>query len=232
MTLCKAKISSIFHGSAVDGKGLRSVIFFSGCNLRCGFCHNPETLFKKGEDYSLEDVISVIKRYKNYYKNGGGVTISGGEPFMQADFCISLCKELSLSNINVIAETNGIIVNKPLMQLLSGIRLDVKNHDNEDGDTLIKRYSPFLNECKSLNLSVTLTNVLIPTVNDGEQNATALNKLISVYPECGKIKLLAFHKMCKQKYDELNIPFTFDVYPQATKEDLDAFYEKLNKTTL
>ena len=130
MTECKAYIDSMYHGSCVDGDGLRSVIFFSGCNLRCPFCHNPETLYKKGKETSLEETLHTILRYKNYIKKGG-VTLSGGEPFLQADFCIQLVKALKNYGIKVIAETNGTIFNEELISLLDGIRLDVKNQDNQ-----------------------------------------------------------------------------------------------------
>ena len=94
MTECSAKIDSMYHGSCVDGEGLRSVIFFSGCNFRCPFCHNPETLYSFGKEVSLTEVVSTLLRYKNYIKKGG-VTLSGGEPFLQADFCIKLVKKLA-----------------------------------------------------------------------------------------------------------------------------------------
>ena len=89
MDQCKARIDSIYNGSAVDGKGLRCVVFFTGCNMRCGFCHNPETWTEKGMEISLSDLVAKIMRYKSYIKNGG-VTLSGGEPFLQADFANNL----------------------------------------------------------------------------------------------------------------------------------------------
>lgn len=228
MAICKGYIDSIYHGSSLDGDGLRSVIFFSGCNLRCGFCHNPETLYDCGKPFDEDDILNAINRYKNYYKNGGGVTLSGGEPFLQANFCISLCKKLNGLGVNVIAETNGLIINENLMRLLSGIRLDVKNQNGENGITLINRYSAFLNECKRINLPVTLTNVLVPTINDGDYNAKAIKTLLNAYPEYGSIKLLPFHKHCVEKYRKLNIPFVFEEFEPATQNDLKKFYEKLN----
>ena len=138
MTVCKARIDSFYHGSALDGEGLRSVIFFSGCNLRCPFCHNPETLFGSGSEYTVEEVVKKVLRYKTYYKDGG-VTLSGGEPMMQAEFCARLTDALHDEDMNVIAETNGTVTDEPLIERLDGVRLDVKNFGGESGETQIGR---------------------------------------------------------------------------------------------
>ena len=98
MKLSNGYVSSIYNGSAVDGDGLRCVVFFSGCNLKCGFCHNIETLLLKGQEYSVNDLVAKLLRYKNYITNGG-VTLSGGEPFLQADFCIDLISVLAQNGV-------------------------------------------------------------------------------------------------------------------------------------
>ena len=226
MTVYKAKIDSFYHGSTLDGDGLRSVIFFSGCNLRCGFCHNPETLFAGGDKYRLDEVLSRLMRYKSYYTRGG-VTLSGGEPFLQAEFCIELCQELKKLGISVIAETNGFIVDERLISLLDGVRLDVKNQNGEDGEKLISRYKPFLQLCEKHGTMVTLTNVLVPTVNDGEENAKSLNELKSAFNFCQGYKLLPFRKLCQDKYARLSKEFPYQNYQEATKEDFDNYYKKL-----
>ncbi len=226
MTACKAKIDSFYHGSALDGDGLRSVVFFSGCNLRCGFCHNPETLYSSGTEYAASDVVKKIERYKNYIK-GGGVTLSGGEPFLQADFCIELISILKEKGIEVIAETNGLIVNERLIELLDGVRLDVKNQSGESGEDLILRYAPFLNACKKAGVPVLLTNVLAPTVNDKKENADALNALKSAFDFCDGIKLLPFHSLCKSKYERLKIDFPYARICDATAQNLTDFSKYL-----
>ena len=226
MTACKAKIDSFYHGSALDGDGLRSVVFFSGCNLRCGFCHNPETLYSSGKEYAVCEVVKKIERYKNYIK-GGGVTLSGGEPFLQADFCIELCRKLKEKGINIIAETNGLIVNEELIKLLDGVRLDVKNQNGESGEDLVLRYAPFLNACKKVGTPVLLTSVLAPTINDKKENADALNMLKSAFDFCDGIKLLPFHSLCKSKYERLKIDFPYARISDATAQNLSDFSKYL-----
>lgn len=228
MTECRAKIDSMYHGSCVDGEGLRSVIFFSGCNFRCPFCHNPETLYSFGKEVSLTEVVSTLLRYKNYIKKGG-VTLSGGEPFLQADFCIKLVKKLKEFNIKVIAETNGSIVNDELIGLLDGVRLDIKNQNNESPFDLEKRYGLFIQTCIKNNVDITFTNVLCPTKNDDENSLSALKKLITKYLSNYKLELLPFKKMCLEKYQKLGIEFPYLSVDEASQKDAQKAREILSR---
>lgn len=228
MAACKAKIDSFYHGSAVDGEGLRSVIFFSGCNLCCGFCHNPETLYTDGNEYSLDEVVKRIMRYANYYRRGG-VTLSGGEPFLQAEFCTALCDELAVNGVSVIAETNGLITDEQLIKRLSGVRLDIKNQGGESLEMLQSRYAAFLSACEKYLVPVTLTNVLVPTVNDTKYNATSLRILKNEYAVCREIKILPFHKMCVEKYGRIGKSFPFERYDEPSKEQIEEFYALINE---
>lgn len=216
---CKAWIDSTYHGSCVDGDGLRSVIFFSGCNLRCPFCHNPETLYTKGREITLENAVKEVLKYKNYIKKGG-VTLSGGEPFLQADFCINLVKELKKEGIKVIIETNGTIVHDELISLIDGVRLDVKNQNGEDKESLKNRYKPFLEMCKKYNVNVTFTNVLCPSVNDDIDSLLSLKNFILELGFDAKIDFLPFKKMCLEKYEKLGKDFAYKDKMEATEIDV------------
>lgn len=223
MEKCKARIDSIYNGSAVDGKGLRCVVFFTGCNMRCGFCHNPETWTEKGREVTLEEVVNKIRRYKSYIKNGG-VTLSGGEPFLQADFCKELIKALHIENIGVIIETNGLICDKDLIELCDGVRLDIKNQDRElDG-----RVYKFLDVCQSLDKWVTMTNVLVPTLNDTSDRLETLKEIRKKYLCVKEFKFLAFRRLCESKYERLNLPFPYQKYEEGSKSDLDKAYAYMN----
>lgn len=223
MEKCNARIDSVYNGSAVDGKGLRSVVFFTGCNMRCGFCHNPETWTEKGTEISLSDLVAKINRYKSYIKNGG-VTLSGGEPFLQAYFCKELIKELHKENISVITETNGLICDKELIELCDGIRLDIKNQERE----VDKRVFGFLNTCEEKDKYVTMTNVLVPSLNDTPERLQNLKEIKDKYSCIKEVKFLAFRKLCESKYSRLNMPFPFEQYREGTKADLDKAYDLLN----
>ena len=225
MTVCKARIDSFYHGSALDGDGLRSVIFFSGCNLRCPFCHNPETLYGSGSEYTVEEVVKKVLRYKTYYKDGG-VTLSGGEPMMQAEFCVELTDALKKNGLNVIAETNGTVTSEPLIEILDGVRLDVKNFCGENGETLVKRYSTFLSACEKCGTPVTLTNVLIPDVNDGKSTIAALKELKIAFSFTGGVEFLPFRKLCVNKYAELGLKYPYEDKREATGADVAAAVDK------
>ena len=214
-----ARIDSFYHGSAVDGEGLRSVVFFSGCNLKCTFCHNPETLYGTGREITLEEAENVIKRYVPYLKKGG-VTFSGGEPFLQAEFCADFAEKIHLAGLNVIAETNGTITDERLISLLDGIRLDIKNQNGENGSILIKRYSPFLECCRKYNKDVLLTNVICPKVNDGEKSIFALAELKNYFSFCRGVEFLGFTKLCEEKYFKLKINFPYQNISEATADDI------------
>ena len=105
-----AKIHSIETFGTVDGPGIRFVIFMQGCPMRCLYCHNPDTWqVGTGKEMSVEDLVSQIKKYKNYFGDNGGVTVSGGEPLMQIDFVTQLFKRLKQENIHTCIDTSGVL---------------------------------------------------------------------------------------------------------------------------
>lgn len=211
---CKGYVDSVYHGSCVDGCGIRSVVFFSGCNLRCPFCHNPETLYLKGKEYDVKTLVNIVLRYKNYYKNGG-VTLSGGEPFMQAEFCIKLIDELKSKNVSVICETNGYAINEELIKRLDGVRLDVKNYNKEDCSTLINKYGRFIEECFRYSVPLTITNVLCPQINDDKSSLYELNGFLRKFLIEKQLEFLPFKKNCEEKYRNLGVDFPFSHVSEA-----------------
>ena len=223
MEKCKARIDSIYNGSAVDGNGLRCVVFFTGCNMRCGFCHNPETWTEQGREVTLDEVVNKIKRYKSYIKNGG-VTLSGGEPFLQAEFCKALIEKLHGENIGVIIETNGLICDVELIKLFDGVRLDIKNQERDIDARVIE----FLDACKKAEKPVTMTNVLVPDLNDTQEKFAELKRLKNTYGCIREVKFLAFRKLCESKYARLNLPFRFEKYREGGRSDLDKAYAAIN----
>lgn len=208
MAECKGFIDSVYCGSGVDGDGLRVVVFFSGCNLRCGFCHNPETLYKKGSEVTADELYRKCLRYRGYIKRGG-VTLSGGEPFIQKEFCLKLIKLLHSANIDVIIETNGHIADGDLIAAADSFIVDVKNQETDD----VGVYETFLNICDELGKSVVLTNVIVSTLNDGSEKTSIVENLAK-HKSVKRIKYLPFHKMCEEKYENLGIVFPYAKYPE------------------
>lgn len=114
----------------------------------------------------------------------------------------------------MIAETNGLTVDEELIKRLDGVRLDIKNQSGETGETLLKKYSPFLDLCRNLKKDVLLTNVLIPKVNDGEKSVSALAALKNAFPFARGAEFLPFRKLCVKKYDDLGKIFPFTIFPK------------------
>ncbi len=223
MKVCKGYINSIYSGSAVDGKGLRVVVFFSGCNLHCKFCHNPETLYLKGQETTVEELVNKILRYKAYIKKGG-VTLSGGEPFLQKEFALNVIKELKNHGIQTVIETNGHLIDKDLIKESEYLIVDVKNQEEKE----LLKYRQFLSLCQQLDKKVELTSVIIKEVNDSETDILPLKKLKEEYSCVTNIRLLPFHKMCVEKYEKLDKEFLYKDKIEPSREDIERLKAFLN----
>lgn len=208
-------VDSVYGGSGVDGKGLRVVVFFSGCNLRCPFCHNPETLYKEGARYTVEELVKKINRYKPYLKRGG-VTLSGGEPFLQKEFALNLIAALKNNGISTCIETNGQIADLELIAAAEYIICDVKNQENKD----LSVYHKFLQACEKCGARVELTNVLVPTKNDSDASFSDLKQLYLSHNVNEGIRFLPFRKLCSEKYEKLNKAFAYADIDEAENEDI------------
>ena len=158
--------------------------------------------------------MAQIKKYKSYIKRGG-VTLSGGEPFCQAEFAKSIIKKLINENIPVIIETNGHIIDRELLALTEYVILDVKNQERDNTEV----YDAFLTACESECKRVEVTNVLVPGVNDGDEKISSLAALLKKHG-IKEIRFLPFRKLCRDKYLQLKIPFGFGGHREAGEEDL------------
>lgn len=229
----KGYVSSIQSLGTLDGPGLRYVVFLQGCNLRCGCCHNPETWdLGKGKEIDSLELVNKALRYKEYFKDNGGITLSGGEPLLQVEFSKDVFKKAKEVNINTCLDTSGSILNdkvKELLEYTDRVLLDIKYTNNEDYlkyvgcdlDQVLK----FLEYLEEKNIQTTLRQVIIPTLNDNFENINKLNEIINKYQCIDKVELLPFKKICQTKYDNLNIKFKFKKFDE-TSNDL---IEKLSK---
>ena len=211
---CRGYIDSVYCGSGVDGKGLRCVVFYSGCNLRCPFCHNPETLYKQGTLTDVDELIPRLLRYKPYFRRGG-ITLSGGEPFLQKEFTLAVCARLKAEGVHVCIETNGYICDDALLAA-GDLIVDVKNQQEKD----LSVYERLIDACLRLGAKVEFTNVLVPGVNDGAEDLAALKRLVKRYAPQTKVRFLPFRKLCEEKYAEIGLPFPYADRREGTDEDI------------
>lgn len=227
--LTTGKVNSIQTLGTVDGPGVRFVVFTQGCNLRCGCCHNPDTWKANGgKVYTAEELASSAERYKEYFGEKGGITLSGGEPLLQAEFGAVLFETCHQRGINTCLDTSGSILNDAVKRLLEHtdrVLLDIKYTTDEDYKKYVGcsieapiKFLEYLNDKK---IPVTLRQVIIPTLNDTEENINRLNELIKKYPCIEKTELLAFKKLCSVKYDKLGVDFRFKDLPTPTKDQME-----------
>ena len=218
------KIHSFQSLGTVDGPGVRFVVFMQGCNLRCGCCHNPDTWsLSGGEEFTAEEVVSRAERYREYFGEEGGITISGGEPLLQAEFCaevFALCRE---KGINTCLDTSGSIFNpkvEKLLEFTDRVLLDVKYTDGElyksNVGCELATVLGFLRELERRGIPTTLRQVIIPTLNDSEENIIRLKELAEAHKCVDKIELLPFKKICEMKYEKLGISFPFAAIPEPS----------------
>jgi len=209
-------INKIETMGLVDGPGIRTVVFMQGCALRCLFCHNPETWeLKKGEEYTPLELVEKLKRYKNYYGEDGGVTFSGGEPLLQSEFLIEICKLLKKENINICLDTAGIGTNiSEVLDLVDLVIFDVKAIDdigyNKMTGANIKKSLEFLDLCQKKNKKLWIRQVIVPGINDNEEYILKLAEFLKNIKNVEKIELLPYHTMGVSKYMELNIKYPLE----------------------
>ena len=234
--MIKGRIHSFQSLGTVDGPGIRFVVFMQGCNLRCSCCHNPDTWdMSQGTEYTAEEIIAKVLRFREYFGEKGGITLSGGEPLLQSDFAyevFTLCHE---NGINTCLDTSGSILNdsvKKLLTVTDRVLLDIKYADDElyhkyVGCSLEKPLE-FLSYLNEQSVPVTLRQVIVPTLNDTAENICFLNKLSKKYSCVDKTELLPFRKICQVKYDDLKIDFPFRDIPVPIKGKMDELNKLIN----
>ena len=219
------RVHSIQSLGALDGPGLRFVIFLSGCPLRCGCCHNPDTWEMTGDQYTAEALVEKAERYREYFGAEGGVTVSGGEPLLQAAFVreiFALCHERS---IHTCLDTSGCLMNadvEALLEVTDRVLLDIKYTTDEQyrayaGCGMDKPLA-FLARLEERGIATTLRQVIIPTLNDTEENVLALRQIARSHSVVDGVELLPFRKICQVKYDKLGLAFPFAHLPEPTGE--------------
>ena len=223
MSDIKGRLHSFQSLGTVDGPGIRFVVFMQGCNLRCGCCHNPDTWeMSAGTEYTAGEVLAKVLRFREYFGENGGITLSGGEPLLQSEFAYELFSLCHQNGINTCLDTSGSIMNDSVRKLLTvtdRVLLDIKYADEDSyhkyvGCSLAKpiEFLAYLNEQK---IPVTLRQVIIPTLTDNESSVKFLAELRKNYEYVDKIELLPFRKICQVKYDEMKIDFPFAHIPAA-----------------
>lgn len=210
--------------AAVDGLGLRCAVFLAGCPLRCAYCHNPDTWSGTGQKTNADALVKKIARYKPYFKDEGGVTFSGGEPLLQAEFlqeCIPLLKS---EGINYAIDTSGgVELSNSVRLVLEKSQMVILDLKFWDDDSYIKytgrdmrQTLDMLNFLESIGKRTWIRTVVVPGINDSEEMLDKYIKIIRNFSCIEKYELLGFHTMGFYKYEKLGIE-----NPLADISDLD-----------
>lgn len=220
------RIHSIETFGAVDGPGIRYVVFFQGCPLRCLYCHNPDSWDPDaGRVVTVGELIDNIAQYRSFIKNGG-MTLSGGEPLLQSAFAAGLleaCRELGF---HTAVDTSGAIalsVCRDAVDLADLILLDIKAPDTLAAAALTgtgnENALELLRYCEEKKKPVWIRHVLLPGFTLSEQSAHALGRLLKPFSCVEKVELLPFHKMGEYKWKALCLDYTLaDTLPPAPDE--------------
>lgn len=223
------KIHSFESLGAVDGPGIRFVVFMQGCHLRCKYCQNRDTWdINAGNNYTVKEVVEKILRYKNYIlASNGGVTLSGGEPLLQQDFVIALFRELKRHNISTCLDTSGMFTItdkiKQIVDLTDIFLLDIKCINDEtckwltgSSNKLELEFAKYIND---KNKRIWIRQVLVPGITDKEEDLLKLKEFLkSINVE--KFEFLPYHDLGKYKWEKLGVPYELEDVRVANDNDV------------
>lgn len=229
------KIHSIETMGALDGPGLRFIVFLQGCPLRCVYCHNPDTWnYSLGSEMDSDEIVKKAKRFAPYFKNKGGVTLSGGDPLMQSEFCTEIFKKLKENKIHTALDTSGCIFNdnvKKLLEYTDLIILDIKHADSlkfkEITGYEIDNTLALMKYANEKNISLWIRQVIVPGINDKIDDIEQLGDMIKPFHTIEKVELLPYHTMGVKKWIELGLEYKLENIQEPTQEKMDSLKEVL-----
>lgn len=223
------KVHSYESMGTYDGPGLRLVVFLQGCNFRCLYCANPDTIAHEGgTDTDPEEIVRLAISQKAFFGKKGGITFSGGEPTIQAKALIPLFRRLKEEGIHICLDTNGSIWNedvKELLQFTDLVLLDIKEfnfarhqrltkHSNEQtlltAAWLEANHKPFW-----------LRYVLVPGYSDFNEDIQALGEQFGTYTMIQRVEILPYHTLGVHKYEAMNQEYLLKGVNENTPEQLE-----------
>ena len=227
--MLKGRIHSFESLGAVDGPGVRFVIFMQGCSLQCKYCQNRDTWdLHGGKEYTVEEIVQKILKYKNYITPDGGVTISGGEPMLQLTFLIELLKALKKEGLHTAIDTSGNFSLtdkiKEVINLADLFLLDIKCINDAKCIDLTsvsnQNELQFARYLSSIGKPMWIRQVLVPGYTDDEQDLKELKKLIASLSSVEKVEILPYHDLGKFKWQELDLAYPLEGVRTASSEDV------------
>lgn len=234
MSQILGNIHSVETFGSADGPGVRYIVFLKGCNMRCKYCHNPDTWAKTdGELRSPEDVLKQALRYKNYWGKKGGITVSGGEALLQIDFVTELFTLAKQQHVNTCLDTSGNPFTREepfyskfeeLMKVTDLVMLDIKHMDDDAHRELTGQNNTNILDmarCLSDNgKAMWIRHVLVPGITDDEGQLKRLRKFIDTLNTVERVEVLPYHTLGVFKWKELGIPYRLEGVKPPTEEQV------------
>ena len=235
-------VSKLESFGLVDGPGVRFVVFLSGCKMRCKFCHNPETWSGRGEQWTAKKLFEHIRRYKDYWKKNGGITVSGGEPLLQMPFVKALFTLAKKDNIHTALDTSGQPFKNDsdwmsefnrLAEVTDLFILDIKDMNPEGHKALtgfdnanIVEMARWLSDHGK---KMWIRHVLVPGITDREEDLIALHDFISTLKTVERAEILPYHSFAIPKWEELGIEYPLKDVPVPTEDEIKRAESIINK---
>lgn len=198
---------------ALDGPGLRHIVFLSGCQMRCQYCHNPES-WRAGHGawVKASEALSKIAGLAHFYRKGGGLTLSGGEPLMQAEFCHALARGAKAMGLHVALDTNGelhVNLSDSFFDPIDMLLLDIKHSDPAAHKELTGRDLAPVLDCarrlSALGKDIWVRHVVVPGETDSQEHFERLAGILNAIPALSRVDLLPFHAMGSFKWASLGM---------------------------
>ena len=228
-------VHSLESFGSVDGPGVRYVIFLSGCAMRCQFCHNPDTWnMKEGQVTTADELLNKALRYKGYWGNKGGITVSGGEPLLQMDFLTELFRKAKQAGIHTTLDTsaNPYTEKEPwhtkwleLMKYTDLVLLDIKQIDEKEHIKLTghtnRNILAMAQELSDMAKPVWIRHVLVPGGSDKDEYLHRLADFIHTLKNVERVEVLPYHTLGTFKWEKLGIPYPLEGVKPPTQERID-----------
>ena len=225
----EARVHSIESFGTVDGPGIRFVVFLKGCNLRCLYCHNPDTW--SGENATMMSVDEIFEKYQGVKEFiTGGITVTGGEPLLQMDFLIEFFKKCKEENVHTCLDTSGgkfdpknVEKYDQLIKYVDLVMLDLKHIDEEEHIKLTgvsgvyaKDFAKYLSDN---NVDVWIRHVVIPEITLNDQYLFQLGQFLQTLSNVKGVEALPYHAMAKPKYEEMGIDYKLKDTRPCTEDE-------------
>lgn len=234
-------IHSVESFGSVDGPGVRYILFLKGCHMRCKYCHNPDTWdMTGGESMTASEAFEKAYKYRAYWKDKGGITVSGGEALLQIDFVIELFKIAKQNGVNTVLDTSGNSFTRKepffskfneLMKYTDLFLVDIKEIDDKKHRELTGwTNANILDMVKHLSdegKPMWIRNVLVPGITDAEEDLRGLGEFVKTLKTVKRLEVLPYHTLGIFKWEQLGKEYPLSGVRPPSEEEIEKANEIL-----